>query len=489
MINRSLIRIKSVQILYSYLLSRSDFRLESAPGAGEESRDRQIAYSVYLDMLVLLLKLSGIRFNNTKAGGRVFDVPSGLSRNLVGKELAEDSELVALVARHPERLAVWDEALPEILRAVEISSLYKSVAAKRKHELADDVMFWITVFQTVVRKSHTVERVLRRDDFFTHLGFETGLEMFERTLNSFDDSRATYLNARRALQRSLESAYDLYIALLRLPVELTQLRDRQIDAAKHKYVPTHDDLNPNMRFVENALVDALGHNEKINAYIDRHPAANPLNWRDADVMMRRLLELIMSSDLYAAYMETEPGSIEDDGEFWREVMRTIILPSDELADTLESTGIFWNDDVYIMGTFVLKTLRRFYSSADNDDEQKNAERESVLPRFMNAADEKFGAELFEYVVDNRVAYRDYIDRFIDSSHWDSERLAFMDIVIMMTALAEIINYPSIPAAVTLNEYIEIANDYSTPKSGTFINGILSSAIRLLNEEGIINKPL
>lgn len=106
---------------------------------------------------------------------------------------------------------------------------------------------------------------------------------------------------------------------------------------------------------------------------------------------------------------------------------------------------------------------------------------------MNHDDEVFGAQLFEYVVKDRETYRSYIDSFIDTKQWDTERLAFMDIVIMMTAIAELIHYPSIPVPVTLNEYIEIANDYSTPRSGQFINGILYNVIKMLNEKGIINK--
>ncbi len=107
--------------------------------------------------------------------------------------------------------------------------------------------------------------------------------------------------------------------------------------------------------------------------------------------------------------------------------------------------------------------------------------------FMNTDDERFGACLFELVVENREKYRALIDSFINSEQWDSERLAFMDIVVMMTAIAEIINFPSIPVPVTMNEYIEIANDYSTPKSGQFINGILFSVVRKLNDDGIISK--
>ena len=112
---------------------------------------------------------------------------------------------------------------------------------------------------------------------------------------------------------------------------------------------------------------------------------------------------------------------------------------------------------------------------------------SRMPMFMNTDDERFGACLFELVVENREKYRALIDSFINSEQWDSERLAFMDIVVMMTAIAEIINFPSIPVPVTMNEYIEIANDYSTPKSGQFINGILFSVVRKLNDDGIISK--
>ncbi len=150
-----------------------------------------------------------------------------------------------------------------------------------------------------------------------------------------------------------------------------------------------------------------------------------------------------------------------------------------------------------MSTFALKTIRRSYAApalegeeADNaDDPGQVTGTIALLPKFMNSADETFGAELFEYVVQNRDTYRTYIDRFIDTKQWDTERLAFMDIVIMQAAIAELINYPSIPVPVTLNEYIEIANDYSTQRSGQFINGMLYSITKYLNEEGVIQKKM
>ncbi len=154
--------------------------------------------------------------------------------------------------------------------------------------------------------------------------------------------------------------------------------------------------------------------------------------------------------------------------------------------------MYWNDDLAIMSTFALKTIRRSYAAPkaegeDADDAETSAGQIELLPMFMNTDDERFGACLFELVVENREKYRALIDSFINSEQWDSERLAFMDIVVMMTAIAEIINFPSIPVPVTMNEYIEIANDYSTPKSGQFINGILFSVVRKLNDDGIISK--
>lgn len=155
-------------------------------------------------------------------------------------------------------------------------------------------------------------------------------------------------------------------------------------------------------------------------------------------------------------------------------MKSIILPDDDLAEVLESKSVYWNDDLDIMGTFALKTLRKFASNSDKDP---------VLPKYKDDEDARFGADLFVNVVEHYDEYRDLVDRYVDNQAWDSERLAFMDVVIMAAAIAEMLNYPQIPIPVTLNEYIEIANSYSTPRSGKFINGVLYSIISHLKEEG------
>lgn len=492
MINRSLIRIKAIQILYSYLLTRNDFKLEVPPTAGE-SRDRVFAYSVYLDLIILILKLSGVA--TVPGARRVGEADAVLQKNRVAKALRDDSAVTALLAKNRDRIDKFDSSYPEILAAITSSAVYEDYRRKRKSDMADDVNFWKTVFSTIIRKHKGVERVLRRDEEFSHLGFDNGVTMFVDTLSSFDDTRATYTKARKELDKSLSLAYTLYHSLLLIPLRLTELQTRRIDANKNKYLPTYEDLNPDMRLVNNLFVEALGKCEQLMSYVDDNADTDPVNWRDGDLMLNSLLDTIVASDAYKKYMESPAGDFATDADFWRNVMRNIVIPSDELAEALESKSVFWNDDLAIMSTFVLKTIRRSYAAATAEGEAPDTGNDKpqstgtiqLLPKFMNHDDEVFGAQLFEYVVKDRETYRSYIDSFIDTTQWDTERLAFMDIVIMMTAIAELIHYPSIPVPVTLNEYIEIANDYSTPRSGQFINGILYNVIKMLNEKGIINK--
>ena len=197
-------------------------------------------------------------------------------------------------------------------------------------------------------------------------------------------------------------------------------------------------------------------------------------------MLKNLLDSVIASDIYRDYMSapTEP-TFADDAELWRKLFKSVILPSDDLAEALESRSVYWNDDLDIMGTFVIKTIKRFASS-DNS----NAD---LLPKYKDSEDEVFGPNLFVSAVRNRDMCRDLIDRFINEAAWDSDRLAFMDIVIMTAAITELLDYPAIPIPVTLNEYIEIANAYSTPRSGAFINGILYSVINHLRQEGRLIK--
>lgn len=486
MINRSLIRIKTIQILYSYLLTRNEFRLEP-PCASDASRDRKFAYSVYLDLIILLLKLSSMPLG--PRSGVELPIDQGIRKNRIGRALYEDSSVQTLIRANRDRYTKFDSCIVDLAAVIADSAVYKDYKRKRKLQMADDVSFWNTVFTTIVRKHKGVERALRRSEDFGHLGFDNGVKMLVETLSSFDDTRASYLKAESDLEKSLSMAYDLYHALLLIPLYITRMQERRLDEAKHKYLPTPEDLNPNMRFVDNLYVKALVDCAGLDDYLSEHPEADSDGWRDSDIMFAALLDAILKSDLYKEYMETPAGDFTTDATFWREVMRSIIIPSDELSECLEGKSVYWNDDLAIMSTFALKTMRRSFAKPESGDEDftETYGKVTLLPKFMNRDDEEFGNKLFELVVRNKGIYREYIDAFIDTTQWDTERLAFMDIVIMMTAIAEIINFPSIPLPVTFNEYIEIANDYSTPRSGQFVNGILFSVVKRLNEEGITTK--
>ncbi len=490
MINRSLIRIKTVQILYSYLLTRSDFKLAPAPNSSEASRDRQFAYSVYLDLMVLLLKLSSVPVGVDC--GVMLPPDPGLRKNRVARAIVADPAVRSVLASDSVRLKMFDSCLEDLSSALFESAVYKDFKRKRKLGMSDDVAFWCNVLTNIIRKNKAVERILRRDEMFSHLGLDMGINMLVQTLSGFEDTRVSYENAREDLDTSLRRAYDLYHALLLLPVTLTDIQQRRFEKARQKYLPTEDDLNPNTCLTDNLFVKALRECGPLTEYVEEHAEADPSAWRDFDAAAGRILDLILGSRLYADYMAGRSGDFATDASFWRDVLRTIVFPSDELSELLENESVYWNDDLAVMSTFVLKTIRRSYSTPDKEDADGDTTPDHfgkvvLLPMFMNSEDERFGAGLFELVVDNREKYRSYIDRFINPAVWDTERLAFMDIVVMLTAIAEIINYPTIPVPVTMNEYIEIANDYSTPKSGQFINGILFSIVQMLNEEGVINK--
>jgi hypothetical protein len=489
MINRSLIRIKTVQILYSYLLTRKEFKLEPAPGEGA-SRDTLFAYSVYIDFIILLLKLSGIPLGTDS--GIILPSDPAIKKNRLGAALRSDASVCAALESARNNMKMFDSCIPDLMTSIAATKTYADYKRKRKLELVDDMAFWREIFTLVIRKNKSVERALRRHENFSHVGFETGMKMFMDTISSFDDTQASYLKARKDLDDSLKMAYDLYHALMILPVRLTEAYRERIEANKNKNLPTEADLNPDMRLLDNLYIKAIERCEPLMEYVSENPDADPSEWRDSDLMYSRLLKTITDSDIYKTYLGTAEGDFATDAAFWRDIMRSIVFPSEELDETMESKSVYWNDDLDIMSTFVLKTMRRTYAAAEASEEDGDGIRQTpgeivMLPKFMNRQDEVFGSQLFDYVVNNRETYRSYINRFIDTKSWDSERLAFMDIVLMMTAIAEVVNYPSIPVPVTLNEYIEIANNYSTPRSGQFINGILYSVIKALNEEGVINK--
>ncbi len=474
MINRILIRIKVVQILYSYLLSFSEFKIDAAPE--NASRDRRFAYAVYLDMMMLIQQLSGSRVNNPACVARAIDVNKKLKANRVAKALADNPQLKEITFKELADINTLSPLLQQLHDEICKTSAFADYSKKRSVSLDDDVKFWTTILETTILKNSDLTQALRTNPDFSLTGLHHGVMAAVDTLRAYNDTRFAMQKAINELGQSLDQAYKLYWAMFVLMIEITKEQAERHEIAKGKYLATSEDLNPDTRFVDNKFIAFLEQHPQVQQFIKDEK----FTWNDSTGLLKNLLDSILASDLYAEYMQTPAGDWHADCEFWRNVMRNIVIPSDQLGEALEAKSIFWNDDINIIGTFVLKSLRKFSLSDEGQDVE-------FLPQFKDDEDAEFGLNLFNATVANREEYKAYIDRFINKD-WDPDRLAFMDIVIMLVAITEIVNFQSIPLPVSLNEYIEIANNYSTRRSGPFINGILYSVVKTLADEGRLNKP-
>lgn len=478
MINRVLIRIKVVQLLYSYLLTQNEFKIETQ--VENPSRDRKYGYRLYMDLLLLVLELSGYDTTGGRAESPLHGITldKHINRNQLAKALNSIDTIRETIVTGRGDAGRFREMVPSIYQAIPELPAYKTYIRLKKPTLKDDVTLWLSIINNLIEKNSAFLAHCRKDEDFTLAGFNRGVHSLVHTLSEYGDNRALLLHARNSLDYALDKAYELYNGLLLLAVEITRAQEEKLERAKEKFYPTDEDLHPNMRFVENKFIKALVDNESFSDYVND----KKLSWEAEVSLVENLRTLIVSSDEYKEYMAMSGESTyEQDCELWRVMFKNIILPSDELAETLESRSIFWNDDIHVMGTFVLKTIRRFGQSKNEGADI------DLLPQFKDSEDSKFGPDLFMQAVNHYDEYRELVEKFVNTTRWDADRLAFMDIVIMITAITEILAYPAIPLAVSLNEYIEIANAYSTPRSGAFINGILCSVINHLKEEGRLVK--
>ena len=248
----------------------------------------------------------------------------------------------------------------------------------------------------------------------------------------------------------------------------------RLDEARNKYMPTEEDLNPNMKFVNNRLVKALADNEQLAQFAQDHS----VTWNDDPIFERLMLDKVLKSDLYNDYMADDEDSMMSDSLLWQQLMKQVILPDENMADAIEQRSLYWTeDDLDLVGQFVAKTFKRLAEGADDP----------ILPMFKDEEDSDFGKELFNATVKLMPESNALIDGLLEESRWDKDRIVLMDRIIMCTALAELRTFDKIPAAVTLNEYIELAKNFSTAASGKFVNGILNNAVKQLRQDGVIFK--
>lgn len=280
--------------------------------------------------------------------------------------------------------------------------------------------------------------------------------------------------AEKELFFSLAKAYDLYNYLLLLMVDINRIAIRSVETAQNRYNRIQEGEQPNTKFIENRFITQL----EVNKQLLEFQESQKRNWSNEEEFVRSLYNQIIETDYYKEYMADPTSSYSQDRELWRKIYKNIICNNERLESLLEDMSLYWNDDKYIVDTFVLKTIKRF-------DESKGADQE-LLPEFKDEEDREFAHRLFRNTLLNADYYRKLISD--NTKNWEFNRIALMDLVIMQIALAEIQTFPNIPLSVSLNEYVDIAKMYSTPRSGSYVNGLLDSiSKKLIAEKKIIKK--
>ena len=298
------------------------------------------------------------------------------------------------------------------------------------------------------------------------------IKIVQLTYAYYQNGNKNIDTAEKELFFSLSKAYDLYNYMLALIVavnkEATRRNEVLVQRAKREGT-----AEPSQKFVFNRFAIQLAENIQLNEFMSTQKSG----WDENASFVSSLLEKIEQSDIYQNYMNSTDDSYDADRELWRKLYRTFIQDNDEIDTILEDMSLYWNDDKTIVDTFVLKTIKRF-------DEQNGAKQE-LLQEWDSEEEKDFARKIFRAAILNADEYQRAMSEA--SRNWDFSRLAFMDIILMQIAIAEMMTLPNIPISVTINEYVEIAKFYSTPKSAGYINGMLDGIARNLVESGRLAK--
>lgn len=279
--------------------------------------------------------------------------------------------------------------------------------------------------------------------------------------------------ADREMMFSIAKTYDLYHYLMLLVIEIADVAEDKIEQSLRKKMPSWEDLNPNRRFIENKVVLQLRDNESLKQYI----SSSKLSWANYPHIPRNLYNRMIVWKPYVDYMKSETSGYAADKKFVISLITELFAGSEDLEACLEEQSIYWNDDMEYVIAMLEKTIRKFRADSGS--------RAELMPLFKNAEDEEFVKVLFRKAVLNTKEYSELIDR--NTTNWEVDRIALMDILVMQLAITEVTQFPEIPVKVTLNEYIEIAKYYCTSKSSTFVNGILDNIVRELRSKGLFTK--
>ncbi|MFN3916746.1 MAG: transcription antitermination factor NusB [Flavobacteriales bacterium] len=292
---------------------------------------------------------------------------------------------------------------------------------------------------------------------------------------TFQDDNKDYVAGEKELRLSTEKIYDLYVLYLQIFSELRYQAMLRIEENKLKRIPTQEDLNPNMRFVQNPIVELLSQNVFLKSEAERRK----ITWiGDAKQdLIKKLFFSLREGEIYQNYMEKREGTFEEDRDFLVEIFKNDIANFELIHSMLEEQSIYWVDDIDVVCSMVIKTLKSYKSTDDSNVK--------LILLYKDEDEKEFVFKLYKKTVQRE----EEITALIKSklTNWELDRIASMDMLLMKMAVTEAIEFNSIPVKVTLNEYIEIAKFYSTPKSSKFINGIIDKIFAELQKNGTIKK--
>lgn len=282
--------------------------------------------------------------------------------------------------------------------------------------------------------------------------------------------------AEKELNFSMDKAYELYHYLLSLLVDIKNMAARKEEARifRNKRLGTSiEGAFPETMLSRNQLLLQLEANQQLSEYREKQKK----EWIEEDALLKKLYTSFTESDVFQLYLTKEDFSYEADREIIRKLYKTYICNNEDFDALLEDHSLYWNDDKDIVDSFVLKTIKRF--------NEKSGADQPLLPQYTSNEDHEFAGKLFRATLENATEIRDIIRK--NCKNWEFNRLAFMDVIIMQIALAEIMTFPSIPVNVSFNEYLDIAKIYSTPRSASYINGLLDHVVKTLKKENKLFK--
>ncbi len=274
--------------------------------------------------------------------------------------------------------------------------------------------------------------------------------------------------------KSIDQIYDLYIYFLNLIKVQKEIAEHKIELAKSKNFPTKEDLNPNLKFVNNKVFTILEQNLELSRYSNDNKS---LLWDIYDSYPNNIYKNLIESDLYKDYMKNDKNSFAEDLEFIMNLYVEFIAEYEDLHDYLEGIQITWADDVHIANAMVYTTLKSF--------RENSSPLISLFKVYKDLDDKKFTEELFRKTVRHQSETRKIVEE--KAQNWELDRIATIDLIILEMALTEFLHFPNIPAKVTINEYVELAKNYSTEKSRVFVNGILDKSLKELKDNDNLPK--